>query len=124
MQTLVQILVQHKYDFGEVLGKSGRWRRKGISEGIQGNGTVLIQTPLEQQFKNRRTFDSFLVFGTYLNKLKHTKSRNFSIGLWLAVSPQRRHKLRCRKDLTPVDYFCPFCEGDTETASLILFCPK
>ena len=47
------------------------------------------------------------------------------IRLRLGVSPLRTHKLRYRKDVTPVDYFCPFCVGNTETeVHFILLCPK
>ena len=47
------------------------------------------------------------------------------IRLRLGVSPLRTHKLRYRKDVTPVDYFCPFCKSDVKTEfHFILVCPK
>ena len=47
------------------------------------------------------------------------------IRLRLGVSPLRTHKLRYHKDVTPVDYSCPFCESDVETeVHFILVCPK
>ena len=45
-----------KYDFGDILGKSGRWRRKDNSKGIQGKSIIPTQTTTGQQHKNQRTF--------------------------------------------------------------------
>ena len=71
------------------------------------------------------TFKSSLSLSAYLNELKHVKARHFLIRLRPGVSPLRTHKLRYRKDVTPVDYFCPLCMGDAETeVHFILVCPK
>ena len=53
------------------------------------------------------------------------KARNLLIRLRLGVLPLRTHKVHYRKDVSPVDYFCPFCVGVAETEiHFILVCPK
>ena len=70
------------------------------------------------------TFKSSLSLSAYLNELEHVKARNVLIRLRLGVSPLRTHKLRYRKDVTPVDHCCPFCVGDADTeVFFILVCP-
>ena len=81
-----------------------------------------------------RTKERFTIYSTlkaslsqapYLNELKHIKARNFLIRLRLGVSPLRTHKLCCHRDVTHVDYSCPFCKSDMETeVHFILVCPK
>ena len=71
------------------------------------------------------TFESSLSLSAYLNELKHVKARNFLIKIRIGVPPLRTHELRYRKDVTPIDYFCPFCVGAVETeVHFVLVCLK
>ena len=79
----------------------------------------------KERYSVYSTFKSSLSLSVYLNELKHVKARHFLIRVTLGVLSPRTHKLRYRKDVTPVDYFCPFCVGDAETeVHFILVCPN
>ena len=87
--------------------------------------SLLSEVWTKTRYSVYSTFKSSLSLSAYLNELKHVKARNFLIRLRLGVSPLKTHKLRYRKDVTPVDYFCPLCMGDAETeVHCILVCPE
>ena len=119
----------YKYDFGDVWVNQGLEDEKAFLKEFKKRVLSLYR----QEWNNSiRTKECFTVYGTfksslsmapYLNELKHIKARTFLIRL--GVSPLRTHKLRHRKDVTPVDYSCPFCKSDVESeVSFILVCPK
>ena len=85
-------------------------------------GPFLCTYKTKERYSVYSTFKSSLSLSAYLNELKHVKARNFLIRLRLGVSPLRTHKLRYRKDVTLVDYFCPLCVGNAET-QVDYFCP-
>ena len=88
-------------------------------------GPFLCTYKTKERYSVYSTFKSSLSLSAYLNELKHVKGRHFLIRWRLGVSPLRTYKPRYRKDVTPVDYFCPFCVGNTETeVHFILLCPK
>ena len=122
--------VLYKYDFGEVWVNQGVGNEKAFLKEFKERVLSLYRQEWENNLRTKErysvysTFKSSLSLSAYLNELKHIKARNFLIRLRLGVPPLRTHKLRHRKDVTPVDYFCLFCVGDAEIeVRFILVCP-
>ena len=113
--------VLYKYDLNEVFVNQGVGNEKAFLKEFKERVLSLCRPDWENNLRTKeryscyRTFKSSWSLSTYLNELKHVKARNVLIRLRLGVSPLRTHKLRYRKDVTPVDYSCPFCVGDAES---------
>ena len=105
--------VLYKYDFGDVWVNLGVGDEKAFLKEFKERVLSLyrqewdISKRTKERFTVYSTFKSSLSLAPYLNELKHIKARNFLIRVRLGVSSLRTRKVRCRKDATSVDSFCP-----------------
>ena len=120
----------YKYGFCDVWVNQGVGNEKAFLKEFKERVLSLYRQDWENNLRTKErysvysTFMSSLSLSAYPNELKHVKARNFLIRLRLSVSPLRARKLRYRKDVTPVDYFCPLCVGNAETeVYFIRVCP-
>ena len=111
----------YKYDCGDVWVNEGVGDEKAFLKEFKERVLSLYRQEWDngirtkERFTVYNTFKSSLPLALYLNELKHIKARNFLIRLRLCY----------HKDVTPVDYSCPFCKSDVETeVHFILVCPK